>query len=772
MNTNREEKDRSRVFWLFLAAATLVTLVFFASFVTDRDAMLFGTDMVSEAYQSRAYAVQEVEAGRGLPGWNPFIYGGMPYLSILPYPVWYPTSLAYFVMPLHRAIGWGFVLHFLLAGVLAYGLARELELSRGAAIVTGAGYMFTGYIVSHLYAGQDGRMFAMQWTPALFLLAERAISRRALHWFGWLAVVVVLQLFTPHVQMTYFAAIAVGAYVIFRLLQVRAGEKRWRPALKLLAGFVGAYAIAAVVALVEIWPTMNMVQFSHRAARGYQYAASWAMPVQETLAAIWPEFQGTLEGYWGTNPFKLHTEYLGAVPVLLAALALASRRNARTWFFASLAAAALFFAWGAATPVHGIAYRVLPFAQQFRAPSMMYSIVALAAVVLAGHGAQALYDRREALADAGHVAWKVLGGLAILWVILWFWAAGSPGSFADFWSGLLYRSLGPEREVTLRRTMPVFARGLGLFTVWWAVGLGICWAVVRGRLTPLVGCAILAAVTVADLWRVDRKFYDTIPVARIAEPDATIEFLQREPVPFRALPLPGSYGPNDLMLFQIPSVSGSQKFRLQWWDDLVGEGMGRLTDTRLWTMLNLRYLVSPRPLDVAGLEPVHEGAGKTVYRWRGPTGGAWVVHQARSRDPGTSPYEALAGIDPRNTALLEPGVEAPPMEPPMAAATVEWLERRPDRLVLDVADPAAGLLVLSETHHPYWSATVDGEPAPVLRVDVALRGIPLPPGRHRVELAFHDPYVTYGAWGSLAGLVLLAGFLGVTWRRRGPRGAR
>ncbi|MFN2384406.1 MAG: hypothetical protein ABR559_09135, partial [Gemmatimonadota bacterium] len=167
-----------RIRWIVLGAMTLATLMFFASFVTDRGAMLFGTDMLSQAYQSRAFAVQEVRAGHGLPQWNPYVYGGLPYLSILPYPVYYPTSLLYFVIPLHRAIGWAFVCHFLLAGVLGYALARELKLAPGPAAVTGVAYMFSGYLVSHLYAGQDGRMFAMTWTPALFLCAERAIRRR------------------------------------------------------------------------------------------------------------------------------------------------------------------------------------------------------------------------------------------------------------------------------------------------------------------------------------------------------------------------------------------------------------------------------------------------------------------------------------------------------------------------------------------------------------------------------------------------------------------
>ena len=127
----------SRTRWIVFAGMAAATIAFFASFVFDGGAMLFGSDMMSQAYQSRAFAVAEVLAGRGLPQWNPFVYGGLPYLSILPYPVYYPTSLLYFVIELHRAIGWAFVLHFLLAGLLGYALARELGLRPGAAAVTG-----------------------------------------------------------------------------------------------------------------------------------------------------------------------------------------------------------------------------------------------------------------------------------------------------------------------------------------------------------------------------------------------------------------------------------------------------------------------------------------------------------------------------------------------------------------------------------------------------------------------------------------------------------
>ena len=89
-------------------------------------------------------------------------------------------------------------------------------------------------------------------------------------------------------------------------------------------------------------------------------------------------------------------------------------------------------------------------------------------------------------------------------------------------------------------------------------------------------------------------------------------------------------------------------------------------------------------------------------------------------------------------------------------------------MALDVTAGGEGILVLSEIWHPYWSARVDGRPTDVLQVDVALRGVPVPDGRHTVELEFRDPHVAYGAWASAVGLAILAGLLAATWRRRGP----
>ena len=44
---------------------------------------------------------------------------------------------------------------------------------------------------------------------------------------------------------------------------------------------------------------------------------------------------------------------------------------------------------------------------------------------------------------------------------------------------------------------------------------------------------------------------------------------------------------------------------------------------------------------------------------------------------------------------------------------------------------------------------MDGEPAPVLRADYLLQGVPVPAGRHEIRLEYHEPAIGRGIAGSV-----------------------
>jgi MYXO-CTERM domain-containing protein len=64
-----------------------------------------------------------------------------------------------------------------------------------------------------------------------------------------------------------------------------------------------------------------------------------------------------------------------------------------------------------------------------------------------------------------------------------------------------------------------------------------------------------------------------------------------------------------------------------------------------------------------------------------------------------------------------------------------------------------GILVLSDTHYPGWTATVDGHPANILEVYGGLRGVIAERGAHRIEMRYRPVSVYAGAALSLLGLI-------------------
>jgi hypothetical protein len=142
---------------------------------------------------------------------------------------------------------------------------------------------------------------------------------------------------------------------------------------------------------------------------------------------------------------------------------------------------------------------------------------------------------------------------------------------------------------------------------------------------------------------------------------------------------------------------------------------------------------------------------------------AWTVSSgASASDEAAAAADALRA----NTLLVAaPDVGAadalpasPALAMPPAPAALAYQRPEPERIALAIdagADPA--LVFVSEGHHPWWRAQVDGRPAPVLRAAIAHMAVPVGPGRHTVELRLVRPAlvatadrITAAAWIALA----------------------
>jgi hypothetical protein len=131
-------------------------------------------------------------------------------------------------------------------------------------------------------------------------------------------------------------------------------------------------------------------------------------------------------------------------------------------------------------------------------------------------------------------------------------------------------------------------------------------------------------------------------------------------------------------------------------------------------------------------------------------------------------------FDPARTVVL---AESPPAVAAVAPASASSgmssavrLDRvGADRVRLEATLSAAGFVVLADAWTPGWSARVDGREAPVLRANVGFRAVPVPAGRHAVELRYRAPGLRLGlAFTALT----LAALLGTALRSTSQRPKR
>ena len=728
-----------------------------------------------DGYSFRAFAADHYKTVGGFPLWNPYIFGGMPFLqNTTNGDTFYPTAFLRLMMPVGTAMALGFLIHLVLAGAFTFKFLRALGLRIESAFLGGLAYMLTGQVISQVSPGHDGKLFVSALTPLALNFLYKAVTRNDWRQYVYFGAVVGFSFLTPHYQMTYYMLMAAGFFWLFLNFfdEPRAGRALWY---KSFGWFVLALVLGFAIDAVQMAPFAHYIGSTGRAAAGssstgWQYATGFSMPIKETLNVLWPSFSGFLGTYWGENSIKLHSEYMGGVALILATFGFRLRERKRlALFFAFIAVYAALFSFGGHTPFYRIPYTILPGIKLTRAPSQIFFLASLAVAVLAGFGAEYLLrarERREAIGKGPLVAWGViLVGGALL-------ALG--GGFAS-----MIESMAPPQYADL---LPEVFRQLSFdalrILVLGAIAIGVIVALSRGRLSNRAAFIALTLLIGLDLWSVERRYINWLPPESVTfAPDEVARTLKQDSSVFRVLNPPGTdYGHNYLATQRIREVLGYQGTELHRYDELMGgknewRNAGNPAVLRLVTAkyIVLGEAVPANPmLTQVGDRPLqtHRGGQAYLYRFNGSDPYSYVVPTAVK----IADDQALAvisdprsGFDPRK-AILVPGDSKVGLDPKdvhalaPADSTKVTVERSADdviRLALGTPAPANSYLFVSENFYPDWRATVDGKPADVLRAQFSLMAVPLTAGARSVELRV-DP-ASYGTfrWVTFAALALV-----------------
>jgi hypothetical protein len=197
--------------------------------------------------------------------------------------------------------------------------------------------------------------------------------------------------------------------------------------------------------------------------------------------------------------------------------------------------------------------------------------------------------------------------------------------------------------------------------------------------------------------------------------------------------------------------------------------------------LNVKYIVAPMELaklpDAFSLavrlddEPAfafYRGLSKQalyIYRNDGVLPRFRFAGEVVTVPTGAEAGDALQRVDLRRTTVVESREAGGDLAAPGPGASLKLVDRERDRILLETRNSAAGYAVISEIWHPGWRATLDGEPLPLNRTNVALLGAWLPAGEHALELKFRPLYWRAACGISAIGLVLTLGLTAIAFRR-------
>ena len=73
---------------------------------------------------------------------------------------------------------------------------------------------------------------------------------------------------------------------------------------------------------------------------------------------------------------------------------------------------------------------------------------------------------------------------------------------------------------------------------------------------------------------------------------------------------------------------------------------------------------------------------------------------------------------------------------PLGSGEVTNTSYEANELHYDIRSDKGGLVVFSEIYYPGWTATIDGQPAELGRVNYILRALKVPAGSHKVVMTF------------------------------------
>lgn len=685
-------------------------------------------DPLFQFYPARKFLADSLHAGR-VPLWNPSSFSGTPFAADGQSAVFYPFNWLFAWLPLAMAFGWIAALHTFLTGLFFVMYGRRMGWGWAASLTGATAWMLCGVmVVWQMWQVVDD---SLCWLPlALFF------------WEGWrrsgkrpevagAGIALGMSALAGHLQFTCYVYMAVLAYGVFRSVQkTDTAPTDGNPAQSLWALAV-AFAIGIGISSVQLLATADFLGHTNRAQLPLATLLGTAMPPAQLLMLAAPDILGGQRdwtrhpfiGQYGQPFYYEFTSFCGAAALAFALYGVRWRPSddparGRTLFWLGLGIFALLM--GCGSPLYAIFYYGVPLFKSFHGPARILVLLDFAVAILAAEGVQRLsaVPPLERRAFAG----RVLAALAVLLLLGYRFAVTGTNQSVAF----ALTHMEPDGWMVYGLTQIGIA-----FAAITAACAVIAWA------PPRIAWSALAVVAVDSLvFAVGVN--SSVPSNLLYPPTPETRYISQNLGNARVWCVgePGKpqskIVPNSAMALGWNDIAGSDPLVLKTYQPISDEldrdqqnapaagdaGSVQPARDRL-DRLNVRYIVSPRPLSDAGLTAAYEG---DVYVYENPN--AFGVGRFAS-----------AGTQPSTPAAVE--------------------EFIPGHIRLSVPATDAGTLSTSIVFDPGWTAKVDSHPSAPTS-DTIFLSVDVPAGSHSVDFDYRPASVFAGLYLSCVAWLIAA----------------
>ena len=515
------------------------------------------------------------------------------------------------------------------------------------------------------------------------------------------------------------------------------------------------------------------------------------------IQSMIPQLYDAIPQYFGTQPGTSGPVYVGAFVLFLFILGLFIVRGSMKWALLAATVLSVLLAWG-----HNFMgftnffLDYIPMYAKFRTVASILVIAEFTIPLLAALALKKMVDEPEVLTKQMkfvYISLALTAGVALLIALF-------PGMMEPFVSNqerqMITSIQGMDGNTanmilaniaTMREVMVSADAWRSVIII--LIGFALLFLYKMKKLCADYMVICMAVLCLVDMWQVDKRYLNDEMFVPKSERDmphqatsTDLAIMKDKSLDYRVLNLASNtFNENETSYFH-KSIGGYHPAKLRRYQEMIdayiapemqktmqaiaaaGGNMQAVDGVKIFpvlNMLNTKYFILP--LQGGTTAPIQNPYAQ---------GNGWFVNKLNYVDDANAEYAEVGKIDVRHEAVADKKFEAALGQAKAndSTAIVKLDKYEPNNLQYTVNSKNGGVVVFSEIYYPGWTATIDGQPAELGRVNYILRAVSVKPGKHTVVLDFHPTSIsTTETIAYIAIVILLLAIAGagyMEWREK------